>query len=260
MRGGNAWPKSYELLGVVGTGATSVVHRARCRDNQAECAVKVFDLRNLPDSTEERIQKEVSTLALLDHPNVVRLYASFVARDAELWMVMQLFTHGSVLDVMRDKFPTGLSEDAAGALLLPVLNALQYLHAQSALHRDIKAGNVFVSSSGQVVLGDFGVATELIESGEAATASHTDGPCGHHCSLTCRAGTPHVCRHPVLDGARSADAANVVLCGCGRVELRHHRHRAGQGPRAALGPQPHEGRHEDHELVSARACECCLLH
>ncbi len=206
MKAGNAWPKndaSYELLGVIGKGATSVVHRARCRDNQAECAVKVFDLRNLPDSAEERIQKEVSTLALLDHPNVVRLYASFVAHDTELWMVMQLFAHGSVLDIMRDKFPTGLSEDAIGAILLPVLNALQYLHAQSALHRDIKAGNIFVASTGQVVLGDFGVATELIESGEAATV---------------RAGRQHIFRWRSLHvsmltvacGGRRDDAHSLV--------------------------------------------------
>jgi hypothetical protein len=40
-------------------------------------------------------------------------------------MVMDLFAHGSVLDVMRDKFPTGLDEDAVGAILYPTLCALQ---------------------------------------------------------------------------------------------------------------------------------------
>ncbi len=123
-----SWPKnaaSYELLGIVGRGATSVVHRAINKERGEECAVKVFNLRNLPDDSEERILKEISTLSLLDHPNVIKLHASFVSGDAELWMAMPLFAHGSVLDVLRDKFPTGLAEDALGAVLFPVLSALR---------------------------------------------------------------------------------------------------------------------------------------
>lgn len=48
-----------------------------------------------------------------------------------------------------------------------------YLHSQSALHRDVKAGNIFVATNGQVVLGDFGVAADLVEGGEAATGRRT---------------------------------------------------------------------------------------
>lgn len=143
------WPKtgaSYELLGPIGKGATSIVYRAQCKENGLECAVKVFNMRELPDDSEERIlkvpgsfcfagffgfhffllgKKEISTLSLLSHPNVVRLYTSFVKDDEELWMVMNLFSHGSVLDVMRDKFPNGLDEDAVGAILYSTLCALQ---------------------------------------------------------------------------------------------------------------------------------------
>jgi serine/threonine-protein kinase OSR1/STK39 len=47
------------------------------------------------------------------------------------------------------------------------------LHSLSALHRDLKSGNIFLSLDGHVVLGDFGVAAQLIEGGEAATGKRT---------------------------------------------------------------------------------------
>jgi hypothetical protein len=54
------WPKSgagYELLGPIGKGATSVVYRAKNKEANVECAVKVFNLRELPDDSEDRILK-----------------------------------------------------------------------------------------------------------------------------------------------------------------------------------------------------------
>lgn len=113
-------------------------------------------------------------MSTLDHVNIIKLYASFVKGDDCLWMVMPLISHGSVLDVMKDAgFSSGLSEECIGAILGPTLSALAYLHSMSAIHRDLKAGNIFLGSDGTVFLGDFGVAAQLIEGGEAATGKHT---------------------------------------------------------------------------------------
>jgi serine/threonine protein kinase len=73
----------------------------------------------------EQILKEVSTLSQLDHPHVIKLHASFVKGEDQLWMVMPLLAHGSVLDVIRDGgHPTGLPELCIGAILGPTLEAL----------------------------------------------------------------------------------------------------------------------------------------
>lgn len=103
----------------------------------------------------------------MDHPNVLKLYSSFVSTD-DLWMVTPLMVYGSTLDIMRDTHPTGFNEECIGVILNGVLNALVYLHGKGTLHRDIKAGNVFISQDGVPVLGDFGVAADLIE-GEIIT-------------------------------------------------------------------------------------------
>jgi serine/threonine protein kinase len=69
---------------------------------------------------------------------VIKLFASFVRGDDQLWMVMPLVAHGSVLDVMRDGgFATGIPESCIGAILGPTLEALAYLHSLSAIHRDL---------------------------------------------------------------------------------------------------------------------------
>jgi len=157
----------------IGRGATSSVVRAKRKDTGEDCAIKQFNLQELPEDFEERVLKEIATLALLDHPNIIKLYASFFRGDEQLWMVMPLISGGSVLDIMQEAFPTGFSEELAGAILHGVLMAIQYLHSKQSLHRDLKAGNIFVASDGTVILGDFGVAADLIERGNAATGRRT---------------------------------------------------------------------------------------
>jgi len=105
---------------MTGRGATSSVFRARRNDTGDECAIKRFDLKELPEDFESRILKEIATLSLLDHPNIVKLFASFLHGD-ELWMVMPLISGGSVLDILRESFQKGVSEEIAGSILHSVL-------------------------------------------------------------------------------------------------------------------------------------------
>ena len=122
------------------------MYRAKTKEAAQECAVKVFKLKDLPDDSEERILKEISTLSMLDHPGIIKLYASFVVGDDFLWMVMPLISHGSVLDVMRDgAYATGLPEDCIGAILGPTLEALAYLHSGSGIHRDLKGSSLILA-------------------------------------------------------------------------------------------------------------------
>ena len=84
----------------------------------------------------------------------------------ELWLVMPFMNLGSALRVlnMRNKkgLGEGIGESATKALCQSTLSGLMYLHDQGIVHRDVKAGNILLDSSGKVCIADFGVSVSNI--------------------------------------------------------------------------------------------------
>jgi len=128
-----------------------------------EVAIKKLDLENMNCSLDE-IVREAQTMRFLNHPNLLPLYCSFV-HEQHLWMVMPYVHGGSILNIMRFRFQDGLEEPAIATIMKEVLKALEYLHRNGIIHRDIKAGNILLDSDGHVMLADFGVAAALERGG-----------------------------------------------------------------------------------------------
>lgn len=128
-----------------------------------EVAVKKLDLENVNCSLDE-IVREAQTMRSLNHPTLLPLHCSFV-HEQHLWMVMPYVHGGSILNIMRYKFHEGLEEPVIATIMKEVLKALEYLHKNGVIHRDIKAGNILLDSDGRVLLADFGVAATLERGG-----------------------------------------------------------------------------------------------
>eukprot|EP01018_Ginkgo_biloba_P019671 Gb_11159 [translate_table: standard] len=103
-------------------------------------------------------------MSLIDHPNVIRAYCSFVV-DRCVWVVMPFMAEGSCLHIMKIAYPDGLEESAIATILKETLKALEYLHQQGHIHRDVKAGNILIDTRGVVKLGDFGVSACMFDTG-----------------------------------------------------------------------------------------------
>jgi serine/threonine protein kinase len=161
----------YKLLEEVGYGASATVYRAICLPMNEVVAVKCLDLDRCSSNLDD-IRREAQTMSLIDHPNVIRAYCSFVV-DRCLWVVMPFMAEGSCLHIMKIAYPDGFEEYAIATILKETLKALEYLHRQGHIHRDVKAGNILVDTSGAVKLGDFGVSACMFDTGDRQRSRNT---------------------------------------------------------------------------------------
>uniref|UniRef100_A0A0D9XLL5 Protein kinase domain-containing protein n=1 Tax=Leersia perrieri TaxID=77586 RepID=A0A0D9XLL5_9ORYZ len=167
-------PRDYQLMEEVGYGAHAVVYRAVFVPRNEVVAVKCLDLDQLNNNIDE-IQREAQIMSLIEHPNVIRAYCSFVV-DHSLWVVMPFMTEGSCLHLMKIAYPDGFEEPVIGSILKETLKALEYLHRQGQIHRDVKAGNILVDNAGIVKLGDFGVSACMFDRGDRQRSRNTMAP------------------------------------------------------------------------------------
>ncbi len=173
------WPSSdsdYELIELIGHGASANVWKAKCKTNGELVAVKVIDLESGNSSYLDEIrvsykpinpfltQQEIQTMTMIaPNENLLRFHCVF-ATDQYLWMVMPLLK-ASVLDLMQCVKKDGLPEECIGYVLTEVCKALMYFHSAGRIHRDIKASNILLDSDANVLLADFGVSSVMMEGG-----------------------------------------------------------------------------------------------
>ncbi|KAH0638297.1 hypothetical protein KY290_016269 [Solanum tuberosum] len=163
--------KDYTLYEEVGDGVSATVYRALCIPLNEIVAIKVLDLEKCNNDL-DGIRREVQTMILIDHPNVLRAHCSFTAGHS-LWVVMPFMAGGSCLHIMKSSYPDGFEEPVIATLLCEVLKALVYLHYHGHIHRDVKAGNILIDSNGAIKLADFGVAACMFDTGDRQRSRNT---------------------------------------------------------------------------------------
>ncbi|XP_017979781.1 PREDICTED: serine/threonine-protein kinase fray2 [Theobroma cacao] len=168
----SANPSDFQLLEEIGHGATATVYKAIYLPSKDVVAVKCLDLDRCSGTNLDDVRREAQTLRLIDHPNVLRAYSSFVV-DRNLWVVMPFMSEGSCLHRMKTGYPDGFEEAAIASILKETLKALDYLHRQGHIHRDVKAGNILLDNNGTVKVADFGVSACMFDSGDRQRSRNT---------------------------------------------------------------------------------------
>ena len=162
----------YQVLRFLGEGGKKRVFLAHDALLDRDVAFSLIKTDGLDDEGRQRITREAQAMGRLAHQNIVAIYdiGEHVASDGarQPFLVQELMGGGDV---------EGLLEDSEGGLPLPraleiavaTARGLEFAHAQGVVHRDLKPGNVWLTSEGVAKIGDLGLAVTL---GQSRLTSH----------------------------------------------------------------------------------------
>lgn len=167
----------YRLEKVLGKGGMGVVYMAHHLELQTRIAVKVLPSIYLRDGESlARFEREARTACRVRHPNVVEVFDLGRLPSGEPYLVME-YLEGHDLDATMARGP--LSVDTIRKVLVAIADALDALHAEGIVHRDVKPSNVFFAKGAggreTVKLVDFGLATTGKESSRLTQVGHVIG-------------------------------------------------------------------------------------
>ena len=157
--------KLFKIGKVLGSGTYGQVKQATIISTGQTCAIKSIR-KEVVKGHEELIKSEMNILAMLDHPNIMKLLDWFESRD-KYYMVFDLATGGELFDriIEMGKF----TEKDGQTLVKPIFGAIAYMHAKNVVHRDLKPENLLFRSQepdSPLVIADFGISKTLASSDE----------------------------------------------------------------------------------------------
>jgi len=211
---------AYTLLSPIGQGGMGTVWLAERSDGhfQRRVAVKFLSIGFAGGG--ERFKREGSIVGRLTHPHIAELHDAGVSSSGQPYLVLE-YVDGDHIDRYCDQHK--LDVEARVRILLDVLEAVAYAHANLIVHRDIKPSNVLVRNDGQAKLLDFGIAKLLEGEGHAGAVTQ----------LTREGGgalTPEHAAPEQVTGGPVTTATDVYGLGVLLYVLLTGQHPAGPGP------------------------------
>jgi serine/threonine protein kinase/Tol biopolymer transport system component len=175
----------YRVFEVLGAGGMGMLYKAEDLKLGRQVALKFLPEELAADTVAlQRFEREARTASSLDHPNICTIY-EVEEHEEQPFIVMQLLQGETLRDrlatlaAQQKKLPLGELLDIA----VQICSGLQAAHTKGIVHRDIKPANIFLTSTGQVKILDFGLA-------KLVSATHEDESDGSQLELGGTAAAP----------------------------------------------------------------------
>ena len=145
----------YQLGRTIGEGTFAKVKLAKNIKNGQYVAIKIIDKHLiLKHDLINQVQREIRTMKLLHHPNIVRIF-EVIGTKTKIYIVMEYVTGGQLSDKLC--YWTKLSETDARRLFQQLIDAIDHCHYRGVYHRDLKPQNLLLDSKGNLKVTDFGL-------------------------------------------------------------------------------------------------------
>ena len=191
----------YRVKGELGRGGMGAVYLAEQPGLGREVAIKEL-IQSADPTALKRFLQEAQVMARTSHPNLVQVHDMELMGDVN-YLVMEFVRGRSLRDWISHK---ALPPPQVFAIMHGVLQALDYAHRHSIVHRDMKPENVLISDEGMVKVADFGIARLTDDTGVGGTATKTGTTVG-----TPQYMSPEQVASSKVDGRSDLYSAGIVF-------------------------------------------------
>ena len=195
----------YQIQAHMAQGGMSDTYRAYDLVNHREVVIKIPDQSMLGDpATFERFQRELTVMNTLKHPFILKGLDS--GKYNRIPFLVTEFVEGQSLRALIES-SAPLPPDKALVLIRKIADGMAYCHENDVIHRDLKPENILITSDGQPIIIDFGLA--LTKNTHRVTYSN----------LSAAAGTPDYMAPEQIDGKRGDRRTDIYALGTIMYEL-----------------------------------------
>uniref|UniRef100_A0A8C8BNX1 Serine/threonine-protein kinase Nek4 n=1 Tax=Oncorhynchus tshawytscha TaxID=74940 RepID=A0A8C8BNX1_ONCTS len=160
---------NYMFIRVVGKGSYGEVNLVKHKTDRKQYVIKKLNLTTSSKRERRAAEQEAQLLSRLRHPNIVTYRESWEGEDCQLYIAMGFCEGGDLYHRLKQQKGELLPERQVVEWFVQIAMALQYLHEEHILHRDLKTQNIFLTKTNIIKVGDLGIARVLENQNDMAS-------------------------------------------------------------------------------------------